>query len=66
MAIEVDSGWNFELAGSDIEKVHNRLNIDLITRVLGWNEYKGMQVSFLRSSTPDGEIPTDRANFAML
>jgi len=66
LAIHVDNGWNSELAVSNIEKVLNGLNIDLITRVLDWEEFKELQVSFLKSSTPDGEIPTDHAIFATL
>ena len=66
LAIHLDNGWNSELAVSNIEKVLNGLNIDLITRVLDWEEFKELQVSFLKSSTPDGEIPTDHAIFATL
>ena len=66
LAIHVDNGWNSELAVSNIEKVLNGLNIDLFTRVLDWEEFKGLQIAFLESSTPDGEIPTDHAIFATL
>ena len=66
LAIHLDNGWNSELAVSNIEKVLNGLKIDLFTRVLDWEEFKDLQIAFVKSSTPDGEIPTDHAIFATL
>lgn len=66
LAIHLDNGWNSELAVGNIEKILNKLNIDLSTRVLDWNEFRELQLSFLRASVPDGEIPTDHAIFATL
>jgi hypothetical protein len=40
--------------------------LDLHTHVLDWDEFRDLQVSFLRASTPDGEIPTDHAIIALL
>lgn len=66
LAIHFDNGWNSELAVSNIEKVLNKLNIDLLTYVIDWEEFKNLQLSFLKASTPDGEIPTDHAINALL
>ncbi len=66
LAIHFDNGWNSELAVKNIEKTLKKLNIDLITYVIDWEEFKDIQLSFLKSSTPDGEIPTDHAIFALL
>jgi len=66
LAIHLDNGWNSELAVSNIEKVLKGLDIDLITKVLDWEEFRDLQLAFLKSSTPDGEIPTDHAIFATL
>lgn len=66
LAIHFDNGWNSELAVSNIEKVLNRLKIDLYTYVIDWEEFKDLQLSFLKASTPDGEIPTDHAINALL
>jgi N-acetyl sugar amidotransferase len=66
LAVHLDNGWNSELAVANIEKTMNSLEIDLHTRVLDWSEFKELQLAFLRSSTPDGEIPTDHAIFATL
>ncbi len=66
LAIHFDNGWNSELAVSNIEKVLNKLDIDLYTYVIDWEEFKDLQLSFLKASTPDGEIPSDHAINALL
>jgi N-acetyl sugar amidotransferase len=66
LAIHLDNGWNSELAVKNIERVLRKLDIDLYTRVLNWEEFRDLQVSFLKASTPDGEIPTDHAIVATL
>lgn len=66
LAVHFDNGWNSELAVSNIEKVLKNLEIDLYTYVIDWEEFRELQIAFLRASTPDGEIPTDHAINALL
>lgn len=66
LAVHFDNGWNSELAVSNIEKVLDKLDIDLFTYVIDWEEFKDLQLSFLKASTPDGEIPTDHAINALM
>jgi N-acetyl sugar amidotransferase len=66
LAVHFDNGWNSELAVSNIEKTLDHLGIDLYTYVIDWEEFKDLQLSFLKASTPDGEIPTDHAINALL
>lgn len=66
LAVHFDNGWNSELAVKNIEKVLKKLDIDLYTYVVDWEEFRDLQVAFLRASTPDGEIPTDHAINALL
>ena len=66
LAIHVDNGWNSELAVFNIERALKVLDIDLHTEVLDWQEFRDLQLSFLKASVPDGEIPTDHAIFAVL
>jgi N-acetyl sugar amidotransferase len=66
LAVHFDNGWNSELAVHNIQKVLEKLDIDLFTYVVNWNEFKDLQMSFLKASTPDGEIPTDHAILATL
>ena len=66
LAIHFDNGWNSELAVKNIEKALDKLGIDLYTYVIDWPTFKDLQFSFLKASTPDGEIPTDHAINALL
>ena len=61
LAVHLDNGWDSELAVGNIEKVLNKLDIELYTWVLDWEEFRDLQVAFLKAGTPDGEIPTDHA-----
>lgn len=66
LAIHLDNGWNSELAVSNIEKLCEKLSIDLDTTVLDWNEFKNIQKSFMQSSISNIEIPTDHAIWAVM
>lgn len=66
LAVHLDNGWDSELAVKNIEQVLNKLGIELYTHVIDWNEFRDLQLAFLRASTPDSEIPTDHAILAIL
>jgi N-acetyl sugar amidotransferase len=66
LAVHLDNGWDSELAVANIEKTLKTLGIDLFTHVIDWEEFRDLQVSFLKASTPDGEVPTDHAIWALL
>lgn len=66
LAVHFDNGWNSELATKNIEQVLRNMGIDLKTHVVDWEEFRDLQLSFLKASTPDGEIPTDHAIGALL
>jgi N-acetyl sugar amidotransferase len=66
LAVHLDNGWNSELAVANIRETLHRLNIDLVTHVLNWSDFKELQKAFLRADVPDGEVPTDHAIFALM
>lgn len=66
LAVHLDNGWNSELAVQNIENILNKLELDLHTEVLDWEMFKDLQLSFLKASTPDGEIPTDHAIVSLM
>jgi len=61
LAVHFDNGWNSELAVSNIKKVVSKLDVDLYTYVVDWEEFRDLQLAFLRASVSDAEIPTDIA-----
>lgn len=66
LAVHLDNGWDSELAVKNIEHVLTKLDIELFTEVLDWDEFRDLQLAFLRASTPDSEIPTDHAIVSVL
>lgn len=66
LAVHMDNGWNSEQAVRNVENIVKKLGFDLHTEVLEWDEFKNLQLAFLRASTPDSEIPTDHAIVATL
>jgi N-acetyl sugar amidotransferase len=66
LAVHFDNGWNTELAVMNIELLLKKLDIDLYTHVVDWEEFKDLQLAFLKASVANCEIPTDHAIVALL
>lgn len=61
LAVHVDNGWNSEISVKNIENIVKKLNFDLYTLVLDWEEFKNLQIAFLKSSVIDLEMLSDNA-----
>jgi len=59
LAVHFDNGWNSPTAVQNIENATRKLGVDLETIVADWEEFKSLQLAFLRASVPDAEVPTD-------
>lgn len=66
LAIHLDNGWNSKLAVKNISKVVRKLGIDLKTHVINWNEFRELQLAYLKASVLDIEVPTDHAIRAIM
>lgn len=66
LAVHLDNGWDAELAVSNIEKTLNTLQIDLLTYVIDWEEFRDLQLSFFKASVANVEVLTDHAIMAIL
>lgn len=66
LAVHLDNGWNNELAVANIENICKKLDIDLYTHVIDWEEFRDLQRSFLAAGVANAEAPTDHAIFALL
>lgn len=62
----VDAGWNTSQSASNVRKLANGLNLDLVTDVIEWDEMRDLQLAFLKSQIPDQDIPQDTAFFSSL
>ncbi len=66
LVVHIDCGWNSEQAVRNVENIVKKLNIELHTFVVNWEEMKDLQRSFFKASLPDQDIPQDHAIFAAL
>ena len=61
----MDNGWNSELAQNNIENLIKKLDVDLYTHVINWEEYKNMMEAFFQSDVIDVELLMDNAMLAV-
>ncbi len=61
LAVHMDNGWNSEEAVRNVKNVTRRLEIDYESYVLDWEEFRDIQLAFLKASVPEAETPTDLA-----
>jgi PP-loop superfamily ATP-utilizing enzyme len=66
LLVHTDTGWNSELAVSNIEKIVQYCGFDLFTHVINWKEMAGVQRAFLRAGVANQDIPQDHSIFAAL
>ena len=66
LIVHVDNGWNSELAVKNIENIVSKLHLDLYTKVLNWEEFRQLQIAYLKASVIDLEALTDHAIYATL
>jgi len=59
LAVHFDNGWNSELAVNNVENIVGKLGIDLYTHVVDWDEFRGLQLAYLRAGVPNLEAPSD-------
>lgn len=66
LLIHMDNGWNSEIAVKNVKKIVDKLKLDYVSYVLDWEEFREIQLAFLKSSIVDLEMPTDIAIAASL
>ena len=66
LAVHFDNGWNSEIGGSNVKNLIKKCNVDLYTYTADWEEFKNLQIAFLKASVPDVELLTDKAIVAIL
>lgn len=65
LAVHLDNGWNSELATHNIANLVRRLNVDLHTHVIDWEENRDMQLAFFKANVVDIELLMDNAMLAL-
>lgn len=66
LLVHIDNGWNTDISVKNVKKMVEQLGFDYVSYVIDWNEFKEIQLAFLKSSLVDLEMPTDIAIAAAL
>ena len=66
LVFHVDGGWNSQEAVNNIERLVDKLGLDLFTEVINWEEMRDLQLSFFKSGVPHIDTPQDHAFFASM
>lgn len=61
LAVHMNNNWNSEQSNQNIYKLVTKLNVDLFTYVVEWNEYKSLMSAFMAHNLVDIELLTDNA-----
>lgn len=61
LCVHLDNGWDSEISVRNIKHTVAKLGFDYQSHVLDWEEFRDLQVSFLKASVPEAETPTDIA-----
>jgi N-acetyl sugar amidotransferase len=66
LVFHVDAGWNSQEAVNNIEKLVDKLGLDLFTEVIDWEEMRDLQLAFFKAGVPHIDTPQDHAFFATM
>ncbi len=66
LVFHVDGGWNSDISVSNIKSLVSKLNLDLFTEVINWEEMRIFQLAFFKSGQPHIDIPQDHAFISTL
>lgn len=61
LLVHMDNGWNSDDATLNIKNIAKKLGFDYESYVLDWEEFKDIQLAFLKASVVEAETPTDIA-----
>ena len=66
LVFHVDGGWNSQIAVNNIEKLIDKLGLELFTEVIDWKEMRDLQLAFFKSGVPHIDLPQDHAFIATM
>lgn len=66
LVFHVDAGWNSQEAVNNIERLVDKLGLDLYTEVIDWDEMRDLQLAYFKAGVPHIDTPQDHAFFATM
>lgn len=61
LLVHLDNGWNTPISNENVKNIALLLGFDLEVFKLDFEEFRQIQIAFLKASIPDIEAPTDMA-----
>jgi hypothetical protein len=61
LLVHMDNGWDTPASVQNIRSTANNLSVGYESFVLDWEEFRDLQVAFLKASVIEAETPTDMA-----
>lgn len=61
LLVHLDNGWNSPISEENLQNIAQKLGFDYEVYTLDWQEFREIQLAFLKASVPDIEAPTDMA-----
>ncbi len=65
LVVHMDNGWNSEIAQNNIANIVTALQIDYLSHVIYWPEYRSLMESFFSADVVDIELLYDNAMLAV-
>ncbi len=66
LALVVDNNWNTDIANRNIRRIINHFKLDCLWVKVDWEQFRDLQVAFLKSGISNVEIPTDHILYALV
>ena len=66
LVFHVDGGWNSKIAVNNIKVIIDKLNLELHTDVINWEEMKHFQLGYIKSGLSNIDVPQDHAFISTL
>ena len=66
LIFHIDAGWNSQQAVNNIERIIDKLELDLHTEVINWEEMKDLQAAFFKAQVCHIDTPQDHAFVAAM
>lgn len=66
LVFHIDAGWNLPVAERNIQKMVDKLGVELKVEQINWNEIRDMQLAFFKAGVPHLDTPQDHAFVAVL
>lgn len=62
----IDTGWNLPVATNNLNKVCNKLGVELHVEKMDWNEMREMQLAWFKTGLASLDTPQDHAFIALI